>query len=152
MDISSERVDEILLDHCFDVASLIAMLQEIQEDAGYLPAPALTQLSETLGVPLPRIRALSTFYKSFSLVPTGRHKVGVCMGTACHVRGGSAVLDSLVRELGVKAGATTPDRRFTLETVRCLGCCALAPVVRIDTDVHGRLNQLKATRRLKRYE
>ena len=151
MDITLDRVDDILLKHNFEASSLIVMLQEIQAEAGYLPAPALIRLGQRLGLPPTRVRALGTFYKSFSLVPTGRHKVGVCMGTACHIRGGKQVLEKLERELDVEAGRTTPDRRFTLETVRCLGCCALAPVVRIDDEFHGRLDQRKAAKTLTRY-
>ena len=151
MDITLDRVDEILLKHNFDESAVTAMLQQIQEEVGYLPLHALLHVSERLGVPASRMQALGTFYKSFSLIPTGRHKVGVCMGTACHIRGGMQVLDKLERELGVKTGGTTPDRRFTLESVRCLGCCSLAPVVRVGQKVHGRMNQLKAAKALRKY-
>ena len=152
MDIPVERVDEIALEHNLDPSSLIAMLQRIQHEAGYLPAYALLRLAERLGVSPARVQALSTFYKSFSLVPTGRHRVGLCMGTACHIRGGRQVLERLERELGVGPGGTTADRRFTLETVRCLGCCSLAPVMRVGEQVHGRLNQQRAVRILEQYE
>jgi NADH-quinone oxidoreductase subunit E len=152
MDISTERVDEILQRHDFDESSLIAVLQEIQAEAGYLPMHALARLTERLeGVSPARVRALSTFYRSFSLVPTGRHRLAVCMGTACHIRGGRQVLEKLERELGIAAGGTTPDRSFSLETVRCLGCCSLAPVLRVGEQVHGRLDQQKAARVLRRY-
>jgi NADH-quinone oxidoreductase subunit E len=151
MDITLDRVDEILAEHNYDASSLIVMLQEIQAEAGYLPTHALMRLSEQLVLPPARVRALGTFYKSFSLVPTGKHRVGVCMGTACHIGGGKQVLEKLERELHVEAGETTPDRRFTLETVRCLGCCALAPVIRIDEDFHGRLDQRKAAKTLTKY-
>jgi NADH-quinone oxidoreductase subunit E len=151
LDISLERVDEILLEHNYDRSALIAMLQKVQQEAGYLPTAVLTHLSEKLGVPAGRVQALSTFYKCFSLVPTGRHKVAVCMGTACHVRGGTQVLEGLERELGIKSGRTTPDRRFTLESVRCLGCCSLAPVMRVGEKVYGNINQQKAIRILKEH-
>jgi NADH-quinone oxidoreductase subunit E len=151
MDISTERVDEILQKHDFDESSLIAILQEIQAEAGYLPMYALARLTEKLeGVSPARVRALSTFYRSFSLVPTGRQRLEVCMGTACHIRGGRQVLEKLERELGVATGGTTPDRTFTLETVRCLGCCSLAPVVRVGHKVYGRLDQQKAAKLLGR--
>jgi NADH-quinone oxidoreductase subunit E len=150
-DISTARLDEILVEHDFEPAALIAVLQQVQQEAGYLSLRSLVHLSARLGVSPSRIRALATFYRSFSLVPTGRHKVAVCMGTACHIRGGPLVLERLERELAVKAGATTGDRRFTLETVRCLGCCSLAPVVRVGEDVHGRLDQQQAVRILGRY-
>jgi NADH:ubiquinone oxidoreductase subunit E len=151
MDISIERVDEIMLEHSFEDTAIIAMLQQIQQEAGYLPVHALLRLSERLGVPPARVQALSTFYRSFSLTPTGRYRVGVCMGTACHIRGGTQLLEKLERDLEICSGETTPDRRFTLETVRCLGCCSLAPVVRVGEVVHGRLNQAKVERVLKKY-
>ena len=151
MDISRERVDEILIEHNYDQSELIAMLQQVQRQAGYLPTSVLAYLSEKLGVSAGRLQALSTFYKCFSLVPTGRHKVAVCMGTACHVRGSTRVLEGLERELGIKSGRTTPDRRFTLESVRCLGCCSLAPVVRVGEKVYGTMDQQKAIRILKEH-
>ena len=151
MDISLERVDEILLEHNYDRSALIAMLQQVQQEAGYLPTAVLTHLSEKLDVSAGRMQALSTFYKCFSLVPTGRHKVAVCLGTACHVRGGTQVLEGLEREMGIKSGQTTPNRRFTLESVRCLGCCSLAPVVRVGEKVYGNMDQQKAIRILKEH-
>jgi NADH-quinone oxidoreductase subunit E len=151
LDIPLERVDEILLEHNYNRSALIAMLQTIQQEVGYLPTAVLIHLSEKLGVPAGRVQALSTFYKCFSLVPTGRHKVAVCMGTACHVRGSTQVLEGLERELGIKSGRTTPDRRFTLESVRCLGCCSLAPVVRVGEKVYGNIDQQKAIRILKEH-
>lgn len=152
MDISLERVDEILLEHDYDSSALIAVLQRVQHEAGYLPTYVLVHLSARLGVPAARLQALSTFYKCFSLVPTGRHKMAVCTGTACHVRGGTQVLEGLERELGIKAGGTTPDRRFTLESVRCLGCCSLGPVVRVGERVYGSVDQQKAVRILRDYQ
>jgi len=152
MDITLERLDEILLEHNFDESALIGMLQRVQEEAGYLPVRALRHFCQRLGVPAARVQALSTFYKSFSLVPTGRHKVEVCMGTACHIRGGRQVLERLARDLGVPTSGTTSDRRFTLESVRCLGCCSLAPVLRVGQKVYGRMDQRKAAKLLQRYE
>ncbi len=135
-----------------DQSAVIAVLQDIQREEGYLPHKTLTQLAEKMQVPLSRLYALATFYRSFSLKPTGRHKVGVCLGTACHVRGGQAVLDRLERDLGVFAGATTTDRRFTLETVRCLGCCSIGPVVRVDDQTFGRVRQDKMAKILREFE
>lgn len=151
MDISLNEVDEILLKHNFDGSSAIAMLQEIQDRAGYLPMYALLHMAERLGLSQTRMQSLSTFYRSFSLVPTGKHKLAVCMGTACHIRGGSSLLDKLERDLDVGVGGTTPDRRYTLETVRCLGCCSLAPVVRANDEVFGRLDRRKVAGVLKKY-
>jgi len=152
LDISPERVDEILLEHDYNPSALIAVLQQVQREAGYLPAYVLVRLSERLGVPAARLQALSTFYKCFSLVPTGRHKMAVCTGTACHVRGGTQVLEGLERELGVTSGQTTADKRFTLQSVRCLGCCSLAPVVRVGERVYGSMDQQKAVRILGEYQ
>lgn len=151
MDISLQKVDEILLRYNFDGSSAIAMLQEIQNQAGYLPMYALLHMAKRLGLSQARIQSLCTFYRSFSLVPTGRHKVAVCMGTACHIRGGKQLLEKLERDFEVSVGRTTPDRRYTLETVRCLGCCSLAPVVRVDGEVFGRLDQRKVDGVLKKY-
>jgi NADH-quinone oxidoreductase subunit E len=151
MEISLQKVDEILLKYNFDSSSVIAMLQEIQGEAGYLPMYAMLHLAKRLNLSAARMQSLSTFYRSFSLVPTGKHKLAVCMGTACHIRGGRNLLEKLERDLGVGVGDTTPDRRYTLETVRCLGCCSLAPVVRVNEEVFGRLDQRKVAGVLKKH-
>jgi len=151
MEITMDKVDSILLDHNYDPASLISILQSVQKEAGYLPYPAMLRISERTGVSMAKMQSLGTFYRSFSLVPTGKHKVCVCMGTACHIRGGHQVLDKLERDLEVKAGETTADRKFTLETVRCLGCCSLAPVVKVDENIYGRVTQNKVPKILRDY-
>lgn len=133
-------------------AGLISMLQDIQRDKGYLPEDDLSMIASRVRVPLSRLYSLATFYKAFSLVPRGRHCVNVCLGTACHVRGGARLLDKLERDLDIKPGETTGDRRFTLEAVRCVGCCGLAPVVVIDENFHGKLNQKSLEKVLKSYE
>ena len=129
-----------------DDSSLVAILQEIQRKEGHLPRRTLSRLSQRLDVPFSRLYALATFYRSFTLVPTGRHRVCVCLGTACHVRGAQSILNRLEGLLGVRAGETTADRRFTLETVRCLGCCSIGPVARIGADTFGRLRQDKLSK------
>jgi len=126
-----------------DPSALVGILQEIQRQEGYLPRKTLVALSEKLDLPLSRLYGLATFYRSFSLTPTGRHRLCVCLGTACHVRGGQAILDRFERLLAVRAGGTTLDRRFTLETVRCVGCCSLGPVVRVNDETFGRVRQDK---------
>ncbi len=151
MDISVDRVDEILLEYDYDQSMIIAMLQQVQQEAGYLPTYVLIHLSEKLGVSAGRLQALSSFYKCFSLVPTGKYKIAVCTGTACHVRGGTRVLEGMERKLGIKSGETTPDRIFTLESVRCLGCCGLAPVVVVDNKVYDRVTTPKADKIIKQY-
>lgn len=124
--------------------ALIRVLQEIQERSGWLPPEALEHVSAALGVPLARVYGVATFYRSFRLAPRGRHTCTVCLGTACHVRGAAAVLEHLERTLGVPAGGTTADGRFTLERVNCLGACALAPLAVVDGRFHGRMTEAKA--------
>ncbi|TET46135.1 NAD(P)H-dependent oxidoreductase subunit E [candidate division TA06 bacterium] len=131
--------------------SLISMLQEIQAEYHYLPRDALVLIAERTGLPLSQVFSTATFYNAFSLTPRGKHLISVCLGTACHVRGGPKITDKIGRELNVEAGATTDDLQFTLETVRCVGCCALAPVVRIDEDTHGHVTQKKVPAILKKY-
>ena len=136
-EVRPEAVKEILerFDHRVD--SLIMILQDIQEMYRYLPEKALRTVAEDLGLPMSQLYEVATFYRSFSLEPRGTHEVKVCLGTACHLRGGPVILENLERELGVKAGQTTADREFTLETVNCVGACALAPLVLVDSDYHG---------------
>ncbi len=133
-------------------SALIPILQDIQKNKGYLPEEELSIVASEVKVPLSRLFSLATFYNVFSLVPRGRHTVNVCLGTACHVRGGARLLDKLKRDLDVKPGETTKDKRFTLEAVRCVGCCGLAPVVVIDEKFHGKLNQKKLEKVLENYE
>ena len=118
---------------------LIAILQDIQEEERYLPKEALCQVAQRLGMPLADVYGVATFYSAFSLEPRGRHEVTVCLGTACHVRGSQRILEEFERRIGVKAGHTTEDREFTLETVNCLGCCAIGPVVVVDREYHGEM-------------
>jgi NADH-quinone oxidoreductase subunit E len=124
--------------------ALIPILQEVQSDKGYLPAADLEKISRGTGVPLSEIYAVATFYSQFYLEKRGRHVVRVCRGTACHVKGGHAVLKAVEHELGVGDGETTEDYAFTLETVACLGACFLAPVMVVDGDYFGRLTADKA--------
>jgi NADH-quinone oxidoreductase subunit E len=131
--------------------NLIAILQEIQDDSHYLPETALRAVARRLRVPLTEVYHVATFYNCFSLEPVGRHLVQVCLGTACHVRGAPRVLDRLLRELKLGAPGTTQDFEFTLRTVRCIGCCGLAPVVRVDTNTHPHLTQIKAPGLLRKY-
>ncbi|HEV2446670.1 MAG TPA: NAD(P)H-dependent oxidoreductase subunit E [Candidatus Sulfopaludibacter sp.] len=129
---TAESVGEIVGQHTGSRGGLIAILQDIQARYGYLPAEALRAVAETTGRPLVDIYGVATFYRSFSLRPRGRHVCSVCLGTACHVRGGPAVAGEFERHLGVPRGETTADRQFTLETVNCLGACALGPIVVVD--------------------
>ena len=136
----TSKVDAILERWERDPNYVIEMLQDVQDTFRYLPEDALRYLGDQVKVPLRQLYHLGTFFKAFSLTPKGEHEVQVCMGTACHVRGGSRVLDAFERELGVAPGETTADQRYTLEDVRCLGCCSLAPVVQIDDDLTSGAN------------
>lgn len=119
--------------------SMMPVLQKAQGIYGYLPFEVQTIIAEGLGVSLEEVYQVVTFYGQFALNPTGKHRVAVCLGTACYVKGAQSILDELEKELGVKAGQTTSDGVFTLEATRCLGCCGLAPVMMIDDEVYGRL-------------
>ena len=130
---------------------LIPALQEIQAQHNYLPEPALRAVAQRLNVPLTEVFHVATFYSCFSLEPVGKHLVQVCLGTACHVRGAPRVLDRLLRELKLGHLGTTRDFEFTIRTVRCIGCCGLAPVLRVDTNTHPHLTQAKVPGLLKRY-
>ncbi len=121
-----------------DPGNLIMILQAVNGRYKYLPQPALREVSGSLGVPLSRIYGIATFYKAFSLEPRGAHTIKICVGTACHVRGAGRLKERLEDTLHVHEAQTTDDRRFTLETVRCVGCCSLGPVVMIDEDIYSR--------------
>ncbi len=151
MQVDPQVVCDIIGKHGFQKASLIGILQDIQAKMNYLPRKALVQVSKTLDIPLTNIYEVATFYKAFSLEPKGRHTIQICLGTACHVRGGARVLDYLERLLGVKAGGTTTDLAFTLETVNCLGACALGPIMVVDKKYHGRISTSKIESILKQY-
>ena len=147
-----DRIDQIIDTHHDEPSSLIQILLEIQAENHWLPKEALEQVSERLQVPMTRIQHIATFYKAFSLVPNGRHQIHVCVGTACHVRGGSRVLDTVEGLTGIKPGETDLDLKFSLETVNCLGCCALGPVVEIDGKTHGKMAPAKTADVLKNYD
>jgi NADH:ubiquinone oxidoreductase subunit E len=123
--------------------ALIQVLQDIQDRFHWLPPEDLERAAEALGVPLVQVYGVATFYRSFSLSPRGRHICTVCMGTACHVRGGGAVLEAFERRLGLAAGRTSTDGAYTLEKVNCLGACALAPLAVVDGRYHGRMTEAK---------
>lgn len=150
MQISASEINEIINQEVQGDGSLIAVLEAIQARYRYLPPEALVLASERLGVPLSQAYSVATFYHAFSLRPKGKHCLHVCMGTACHVRGSPQVLDRLQTKLGVKPGGTTRDRQFTLETVNCLGACALGPIVVADGEYAGQVTPQKADALLKR--
>lgn len=150
MDIA--KVDEIVDQHQADASALIQILLDIQAENHWLPKTALERVGERLQVPLTRIQHIATFYKAFSLVPKGRNKIHVCMGTACHVRGAQRVLDTVQEATGVSPGETDVDLNFSVETVNCLGCCALGPVMEINGKTHGKMTTAQTADVLKTYE
>jgi NADH-quinone oxidoreductase subunit E len=152
VEINVSKVDGVIDSFGGDLSQLIGILQDIQSHFNYLPREALVRVSEKLEIPISQVYSVATFFKAFSLKPRGRHQINVCLGTACHVRGGPRILGKLERDLKVEAGGTTEDLRFTLDSVRCLGCCSLGPVVVIDNDTYGRLNQERVAKLLDQYE
>jgi NADH-quinone oxidoreductase subunit E len=147
-----KKLDRIIDQFSKTRGSLIGLLQDVSESYGYLPEKVLEEVSQKLNVPMSHLYSLATFYTSFRLEPMGKHYCAICVGTACHVRGASAVVETIERELDIKAGETTKDGNFTVETVNCLGACALGPLVVIDENYHGRLDQRKAIKLLKQYK
>jgi NADH-quinone oxidoreductase subunit E len=145
-------VSKVLKKHHKDKALLVDILQDIQAGIGYLPQDALEDVAAGLDVPVSRVYSVATFFKAFSLTPRGRNLINVCMGTACHVRGSDKVLASIEHELGIKKGQTTPDLKFTLETVNCVGACALGPVVKVGEDYHGEMTAEGVINVLKEYK
>jgi NADH-quinone oxidoreductase subunit E len=148
----NDRIDQIIDKHHGEASSLIQVLLEIQSENNWLPRQALERVGQKLNVPLTRIQHIATFYKAFSLVPKGRHGIHICMGTACHVRGATRVLDTVQDLTGIKPGETDLDLKFSLETVNCLGCCALGPVMEIDGKTHGKMAPGKTAEVLKNYD
>ena len=134
-----KQLYNIIADHKDVPGALMPVLQQAQELYGYLPIEVQTKIAEGLGISIEEVYEVVTFYAQFSLNPNGKHRVAVCLGTACYVKGAQNILEELEKQLGVKAGGTTADGVFTLEATRCLGCCGLAPVIVVDEEVYGRL-------------
>jgi len=145
-------VDRVVSTYPREPASLISVLQDIQEEHHYLPRGALERVAEQLGTARNQLYYVATFYKAFSLKPRGKHIINVCRGTACHVKGAEKLVDVLNAELNIKEGETTEDRLFTVQSIRCVGCCSLAPVVMIDKDVHGGVTPASLRKILKTYK
>jgi NADH-quinone oxidoreductase subunit E len=147
------ELDKIIEDEfSYDKENLIMILQAIQKRFNYLPQPALKYLAEKIDVPFSQIYSVGTFYATFSLEPKGRNIISVCLGTACHVRGGEKVRERVEHTLNLNGKATTDDMRFTLEGVRCIGCCSLGPVMKVNEDVHGRIGADEVEKILEKYE
>lgn len=148
---SMDRIDKIIDKYACEKGVLIQLLLDIQRELNWIPPEAIIRINKRLKIPVSEIYRVASFYTALSLKPRGRHLVRVCSGTACYVRGGPRVLDSVERTLKIRASETTPDNKFTLETVNCLGCCALGPVVEIDGQYHGRLSPSNVEKLLSNY-
>ena len=148
----TERIDQIIDKHQGEASSLIQVLLEIQSEYHWLPKAELQRVGERLQIPISRIMHIATFYKAFSLVPKGRHGVHICLGTACHVRGATRILDTVQDLTGIDPGETDLEYRFSLETVNCLGCCALGPVLEVDGKIHGKVSTAKTAVILEQYK
>lgn len=151
MDVQIEKVNEFIKSHNNRKNALIAILQDIQAEYNYLPQKALRIVSQTLDTPLIDIVGVATFYRAFSLKPRGKHVITVCLGTACHVRGGPKILDEFEKKLNIKAGETTKNNVFTLESVNCLGACALGPITVIDGNYFGQMKTKTVDKLIKKY-
>ena len=146
------QLNKIIEKHKGKLGGLIPVLEEAQVVLEYLPVSVQKKIAKELNLPLSRVYGVVTFYSFFTMTPRGKHTVRVCLGTACYVRGGKAIAETLQREFGIAEGETTADRMFTLESVRCLGACGLGPVVVVDDDVHGRVKPSKVREILNQYK
>ncbi|MBE0480382.1 MAG: NADH-quinone oxidoreductase subunit NuoE [Dehalococcoidia bacterium] len=146
-----DKVESIVRNNGGKRERLISILHEIQNEYHYLPRHAVEAVAKNLGLPLVQVYGVATFFKAFSLEPRGEHMLNVCVGTACHVRGAQSVLDEVKRQLGIQHGQTTSDMQFSLETVNCLGACALGPVMTVDGNYHGKLGTGSVRSVLKKY-
>lgn len=146
-----DQVRKIVDQHGRRKEHLIAMLLDCQEEFSYLPRTLVELVAARVDVPVAQVLGIATFYRGFSLKPLGRYPIHVCMGTACHVQGAPRLVEALERELQVPRGEMTPDGLFSVETVNCLGCCGLAPVITVGKNVHGKLKQAGLPRVLKKY-
>ncbi len=146
------EIDEILDGIPPEQGSLIPLLQRVQALHGYVSAAAVQRIAEFLRITESQVYGVASFYSQFRFTPPGRHSICVCLGTACHVRGGQVLLEAFERDLEVKPGQSTPDGRFDLNRVACLGCCALAPVVKVDNDIYSTMSVIKLKETLEKYE
>jgi len=147
-----KKVSDIINKYNGDRGQLVSILQDIQSEYYYLPKQALIQVSETMAMPASRVYDVATFFRAFSLEPRGKHLINVCLGTACHVRGAIRVLETIERSLSIKRGETTKDRKFTLETVNCMGCCAVGPAAKVDGEYFGHMSTDKVDSLLTKFE
>lgn len=150
MNDQEKLIEDIVRGHNVEPSGLVMILQDIQAELGYLPPEAVTRVSELLQIPKSQVYSVATFYKSFSLKPRGKHKIDICEGTACHIRGASVLMNQVSDEMGIKPGETSSDGELTLNSVHCVGACAMAPVVVIDGEYHGNVTSAKLAREIKK--
>jgi len=148
----NSTVTKIIDKYHYDKGQLVSILQDVQAEYHYLPKDILVEVSQILSIPLTQVYSVATFFRAFSLKPRGRHLINVCLGTACHVRGAAKVLERMELELGIRRSETTKDSKFTLETVNCVGCCALGPMVILDDQYFGQMKSDKVSSLLAKYE
>jgi NADH-quinone oxidoreductase subunit E len=148
---SMDRIDKIINKYSDEQGVLIQLLLDVQRELNWIPKEAIMRINQRLKIPVSEIYRVASFYTALSLKPRGKHLVRVCAGTACYVRGGPRILDSVERSLSIKPGETTGDNKFSLETVNCLGCCALGPVVEIDGQYNGKLSPANIGQLLSKY-
>lgn len=151
MAVEFSRIDAIIDQNGLERRALIPSLLGIQDEFHWLPPEALTRVAERMDIPMIQIQQVAEFYKAFSLEPRGEHIITVCMGTACHVQGGLRLVDQIGRLLDIEPGGTTRDMQFTMETVNCLGCCALGPVMVVDGKYYGNMAASKVEKVLSKY-
>ena len=152
VEIDMNRVDGIIDRYEGERGVLIQMLLDLQSEFNWIPKEAIARISERMRIPKSQIYRIASFYKAMSLNPVGRHLIQVCLGTACQVRGAPKIMDRVKESLGIEEGETTPDMRFTLRRVNCLGCCAMGPVVVVDGDYHGKVTPSEVKDILQRYK
>jgi NADH:ubiquinone oxidoreductase subunit E len=150
--LEAEFLDGVLQKNAYDTENVIMILQDITSRYNYLPEVALAYVAKRLNMPISHIFSVATFYKAFSLTPRGKYIINVCTGTACHVRGAEKIKETIVERLHIHEGETTEDLMFTLDTVRCLGCCALGPVITVNQKSHGGLDRKKTASLIEQYE
>lgn len=147
-----EKVNELMDKYPAQASVLIQLLLDIQSELRWIPKEVIQAVSARLQIPISQIYRVASFYKAMSLTPKGKHTVNVCLGTACHVRGGPRIMEKAEESLGIETGETTPDMKFTLERVNCLGCCALGPVILVDKDYHGKVTPAEVKKILGEYD
>ena len=146
-----KKIKKILAASDNDPKNLIQILQDLQEEFKYLPEPVITHIAKELNISEHNVYGVATFYSQFKFIKPGKHQIRVCMGTACHVLGAQSLLDKISRELKIESGETTEDGEFSIESVYCLGCCALAPVMLVDDEVYGNMTAAKVNKILRKY-